>query len=513
MGTVIRVMDWTSHAAVEQPNILRSGITLWLAALAAIATGLTLIIGACTSSGTPVIDASAPAALATQPQFVPVDLVAAAGGDSTHSDAGQRAFFTPSPGLSDNQRDAFNRGAVLFNRAWVAAPDQSSERNGLGPLFNAQSCAACHIAGGRGVPPHPTSQLIPLGLLLRLSQGSATNPQTGGPVGDPVYGLQLQDRAAIAMPVEGQLSVSYETIAGSYGDGSKWLLESPTYGIAGPGFGPLADEVAISPRFAQQLVGLGLLEAIPAEAIIAASDPDDADGDGISGRPNMVWDSRTQTAMLGRFGWKANVSTVEQQVADAFHDDLGVTSTLHPLENCPRGVDACLNAPTGGSNPGAPDLSDAQLSDITTFNRALAVPATRNIDNPVVIAGASLFSDFGCAACHTPTQQTGASDIADLANQTIHPYTDLLLHDMGEGLADNRPDYLASGSEWRTPPLWGLGLIDDVNRERFLLHDGRAASIEEAILWHGGEAFAARESFRLADAETRSILVAFLEAL
>jgi len=485
----------------------------WLGAIVTLAIALALAVGACTSSATPVIEAAATQPTNPEAQPPRVVLVADAGGDSSHAIAGVRAFFTASPGLTAEQQDAFSRGAALFTRAWVAAPDQPVERNGLGPLFNAQSCAACHVAGGRGIPPHPTSQMIPLGLLLRLSTGSEADAATGGPIADPVYGSQLQDRAAIAMPVEGQLSVSYATISGTYGDGTKWLLESPTYAVASPGFGPLSSDVAISPRIAQQLVGLGLLEAIPANAILAAADPDDVDGDGISGRPNMVWDGRTETTVLGRFGWKANVSTVEQQVVDAFHDDLGITSTLRPSENCPPSSVECLNAPSGGAAAGEPELSDAQLDDITIFNRALAVPTTRNLDDPDVVAGAAVFSELGCASCHTPTQQTGPNDIADLSEQTIHPYTDLLLHDMGEGLADNRSDHLASGSEWRTPPLWGLGLIDDVNGERFLLHDGRAATIEEAILWHGGEALSARESFRLADARTREILVAFLEAL
>jgi CxxC motif-containing protein (DUF1111 family) len=223
----------------------------------------------------------------------------------------------------------------------------------------------------------------------------------------------------------------------------------------------------------------------------------------------MVWDARTETRVLGRIGWKANVATVEQQVAGAFHGDIGITSALHPDENCPAVQLECADAPNGGT----PELTDSRLASVTLYGRTLSVPAMRGIDEDDVRDGARLFDSFGCSGCHTTTHQTGESDIATLSDQTIHPFTDLLLHDMGPGLADGRPDFEATGTEWRTPPLWGLGLIDDVNGDRFLLHDGRARTIEEAILWHDGEGEPAREQFRLADADERARLLAFLEAL
>ncbi len=257
-----------------------------------------------------------------------------------------------------------------------------------------------------------------------------------------------------------------------------------------------------------------LTAAEPDAALEAAADPDDTDGDGISGRPNMVWDERAQALAIGRFGWKANVITVEQQVAGAFNGDIGITSSLNPNDDCTSTQVDCRDAPSGaGPETGEPELTDSRLGSVTFYNRTLSVPAMRDTNDNAVRAGSELFDDFGCASCHTPTHQTGPSDVATLADQTIHPYTDLLLHDMGPGLADGRPDFAASGDEWRTPPLWGLGLIDDVNGHRFLLHDGRARTIEEAVLWHGGEGEAAREAFRLASADDRASLVAFLEAL
>ncbi len=213
--------------------------------------------------------------------------------------------------------------------------------------------------------------------------------------------------------------------------------------------------------------------------------------------------------MIGRFGWKANVATVEQQVASAFHGDIGITSSLHPEENCPAGQAECAAAITGGS----PELPDDRLASVTFYGRTLSVPAMRDVESEDVQDGARLFDELGCTACHTPTLTTGASDIAALSDQEIHPYTDLLLHDMGPGLADGRPDFTATGSEWRTPPLWGLGIVDDVNGVRFLLHDGRAETLAEAILWHGGEAAAAAEAFRTAPEDDRNRLIAFLEAL
>ena len=432
----------------------------------------------------------------------------ALGGATTRLDASRNAFGLPAPQLSDDERDLFARGDGFFTQDWVTAPASTGIRDGLGPTFNARACASCHVLDGRGLPPEPGFDENRFGLLFRLSV-PGQDAETGAPLPDPHYGDQLQDRAIPDVPAEGRVDTTYQLIQGNYGDGSTYELRSPVYSVEDLAFGPLADDVMIGPRLAPQVIGMGLLEAVPEATLLAGADPDDEDDDGISGRPNMVWNPRTGATTLGRFGWKANVATVEQQVAEAFLSDIGITSVLKPEENCPPTQEACRQAPNGGS----PELTDERLESVTFYNRTLAVPALRGADRDEVREGARLFEQFSCSSCHITTLQTGASDIETLANQTIHPYTDLLLHDMGDGLADGRPDFEASGSEWRTPPLWGLGLIDDVNRERFLLHDGRARTIAEAILWHGGEAEASREKFRVADAEDRAKLLAFLEAL
>ena len=457
-------------------------------ALVVTLTALALLAGACGSSGS--------------------EIDARLGGDTTREDASRNSFGLPAPKLTNEERRLFERGDSFFTQNWVTAPASTDARDGLGPTFIAQACSSCHVLDGRGAPPDPTGEQARLGLLLRLSV-PGEDPLTGAPLPDPVYGGQLQDRAVLGVPAEGRMVVSYETIEGAYGDGTPYELRAPSYAIADLAFGPLSPGVMISPRLAPQVIGMGLLEAVPAADIVALADPDDADGDGISGRANMVWHARAGARALGRFGWKANVATVEQQVAGAFHGDIGITSALHPDENCPAEQTACAAAPDGGS----PELTDERLATVAFYNRTLSVPAMRDSDTAEVQAGFELFGSIGCSSCHTPTMRTGSSEIATLADQTFHPFTDLLLHDMGEGLADGRADFDATGSEWRTSPLWGLGLIDDVNGHRFLLHDGRARTIAEAILWHGGEAEAAREAFRLLDADERAELLAFLEAL
>lgn len=433
------------------------------------------------------------------------------GGVTTREDASRNSFGLPAPGLTNEERRRFERGDSFFTQNWVTAPASTDARDGLGPTFNAQACSSCHVLDGRGAPPDPTGAEARLGLLVRLSI-PGEDPVTGGPVPDPVYGGQFQDRSILGVPAEGTLRVTYATIEGTYADGERYELRAPTYELIDLAFGPLADDVLLGPRLGPQVMGMGLLEAIPAETILANADPDDADGDGISGRPNMVWDARAGEPRLGRFGWKANVTTVEQQVAGAFLGDIGVTSPLHPDDNCPPTQLACAAAPNG-SDGSEPELTADRLASVTFYNRTLSVPAMRDVQTDAVVDGSELFTEIGCVSCHLATIETGPASPEVLANQTIHPYTDLLLHDMGPGLADGRPDFEATGSEWRTPPLWGLGLIDDVNGERFLLHDGRARTIAEAVLWHGGEGQASADAFRQLTADDRAVLLAFLEAL
>lgn len=429
------------------------------------------------------------------------------GGSTSRVSANRNSFSLPAPGLTDEERRTFEVGDSFFTQNWVTAPASTDARDGLGPLFNAQACSSCHLFDGRGIPPDPDGDDAALGLLFRLSV-PGSDDVTGEPLPDPVYGGQLQDRAILGVAPEGQMGIEYELVAGEYADGTPYELRRPEYFIDEPMLGAPSVDLLIGPRLAPQVIGMGLLEDIPDEAILAVADPDDEDGDGISGRPNAVWSVREEATVLGRFGWKANVGTVEEQVAGAFLGDIGITSSLHPYENCGE-VAECAAAPDGGS----PEVTDERLAAVTHYQRTLSVPAMRDATDPIVLEGSAVFDDLGCQSCHVREFRTGESDVETLADQVIHPFTDLLLHDMGDGLADGRPDFAATGSEWRTPPLWGIGLIDEVNGERFLLHDGRARTLEEAILWHGGEAQAAADGFRELEAAKRAALLVFLEAL
>ena len=428
----------------------------------------------------------------------------ALGGDTTAFTAGSNAFELSARNLTNEERRTFEIGDSFFTQNWVAAPSSTEARDGLGPTFNAQSCSSCHAHDGRARPPTGSDDPV-RGLLLRLS---VHGPD--GPVPDPVYGGQLQDRAIIGVEVEGRIGIEYEEVAGVYPDGTTYSLRKPIYSILDLAFGPVDPDIMVSPRIAPAVMGMGLLEAIPEARIRELADPDDADGDGISGRPNEVWDIRRNELALGRFGWKSNEPTVEQQAAGAFRGDIGITSTLFPDENCPSAQNSCASAINGGS----PEVPDERLRKVTFYVQTLAVPAMRDVDDPEVERGARLFVKANCAACHTPRHVTGGDHpIPALRDQVIFPYTDLLLHDMGDGLADNRPDGLASGSEWRTPPLWGIGLVETVNGHTMFLHDGRARNLEEAILWHGGEALESRNHFMGMPKSDRDALLRFLRAL
>ncbi|MBI5088763.1 MAG: thiol oxidoreductase [Actinobacteria bacterium] len=460
--------------------------------LAAALAALTLVVASCGHEAPEALDARL-------------------GGDTSRAGTGQNAFGLPAPSLTSAERQLFEMGDSLFTKNWVSAPSSTTGRDGLGPLFNAHACSGCHLRDGRGVPIDQRSgdQAQPrIGLLMRLSvPGAASNE---APFPDPVYGGQLQDFSLDGTPAEGRIEVTYTDVPGTFADGTAYTLRSPTYRIVDLAYGPLADDVMLSPRLAPQVIGMGLLEAVPAATIEAAADPDDADGDGISGRVNVVRDLTTGEPALGRFGWKAGQPSVEMQSRAAFSGDLGLTSSVVGSDDCTTEQTACRDAVTGGE----PEVTDQQMAAITFYGRVLSVPEMRDPGSDDVVAGSQAFSELGCASCHTPTLVTGESAITNLADQTIHPYTDLLLHDMGDGLADGRPEFDATGTEWRTPPLWGLGLIDDVSGgERFLLHDGRARTIDEAILWHGGEAAAAAAAYRQASADTRRALNAFLESL
>ena len=405
--------------------------------------------------------------------------------------------------LDREERRAFAVGNNFFNDNWVTAPASTEGRDGLGPLFNAQSCSSCHIRWSwRATAVGRRPRTRPAPPLLRASAPDGTTAP------DPVYGGQLQDRAINGVLPEGRIVIERTEVPGTYADGTPYTLLAPTYNVEDLAYGPLAAGIVVSPRIAPAVFGVGLLEAVPDDAMLAHADPDDADGDGISGRANHVLDP-SGALVIGRFGWKANVATVEQQTAGAFHGDIGITSTLHPEQDCTDAQPECRAAIDGGQ----PELDDAKLQRVTFYTPHArgARPARRR--DPDTEAGARLFDELGCSSCHRPELHTGEAEIAATSNQTIRPYTDLLLHDMGDGLADGRPDGEASGSEWRTAPLWGIGLIDEVNGHTRLLHDGRARDVEEAILWHGGEAAAAQARFVQLDASARAQLLAFLDSL
>lgn len=426
------------------------------------------------------------------------------GGATTVFDATSHAFELAARNLDARGRRAFSTGNAFFNDNWVQAPASTEGRDGLGPLFNARSCSACHPKDGRGEPVEPVEGEPHVALLIRLSV-----PGPNGPQPHPTYGDQLQVRAIPGVPPEGSFRIHSHFVDGKFADGERYVLRRPEYRFFGLNYGAFPDDMMFSPRVGPPVFGLGLLEAVPEAAILARADPDDRDGDGVSGRANRVLDEHGRPA-LGRFGWKANVATIRQQIAGAFLGDIGITSSLRPRENHAPSQTEAARAPSGGD----PELSDDKLDRVNFYSHTLAVPARRNWTDPVVLRGKELFGRMRCAACHVPKLETGALEgFPELSHQTIRPYTDLLLHDMGPDLADGRPDGEATGSEWRTPPLWGIGLTLAVNGHTRFLHDGRAMSLQGAILWHGGEAEASREAFRTAPAEDRAALLAFLNSL
>jgi len=421
------------------------------------------------------------------------------GGAATTQASDVQAFSRPAPNLPTERLSAFGAGEALFEADWFAAPHARADRDGLGPLFNAVSCEACHFQNGRGTPPLSEDQPT-VSLLLRLSVPGTG--EHGGPRPEPTYGDQLQTRSISGVPAEGRATLEWEERSGTFADGEAWTLRAPRYRLSQLAHGPLAADVRISPRVAQPLVGPGPLEAVPEAQLLEWADPDDADGDGISGRPNRVWSARRGRMELGRFGWKANQPDLEQQNASALRGDLGITTPLFPTEACTPSQTTCRDAPTGG----VPELDAGKLDALTAYTAGLAVPARRGHDTPQVLRGKDVFHRVGCARCHRPSLDTES-------HQRLWPYSDLLLHDLGDGLADGYDDFLATGREWRTPPLWGLGLTRTVSGHSRLLHDGRARSPLEAILWHGGEASASRDAVLQSSRAERDALLSFLDSL
>ncbi|RIJ10564.1 thiol oxidoreductase [Pseudomonas sp. 91RF] len=442
---------------------------------------------------------------------------ARSGGAATVRKTDQNAFSLPSANLPPSRRVDFSVGNSFFRSPWVIAPSTTTARDGLGPLFNTNACQGCHIKDGRGHPPPPDAPNA-VSMLVRLSIPDA--PQYArlieqvGVVPEPVYGGQFQDMAVPGVAPEGKVRVEYTSVPVRFKDGTEVELRKPVLQFSQLGYGPMHPDTRFSARVAPPMIGLGLLEAIPEEAIIANAAAQAKEKNGINGRPNRVWDDAQQKTVMGRFGWKAGQPNLNQQNVHAFSGDMGLTTSLRPFDDCTDAQIACKQAPNGNGPDGEPEVSDNILRLVLFYTRNLAVPARRGVNDAQVLAGKNLFFQAGCQSCHTPKYTTAANAAEpELANQVIRPYSDLLLHDMGEGLADNRSEFQASGRDWRTPPLWGIGLTQAVSGHTQFLHDGRARNLLEAVLWHGGEARAAQQQVLSFNAEQRAALLAFLNSL
>lgn len=422
------------------------------------------------------------------------------GGTTTIFDASSNAFGLPASGLEGDDLSLHLDGDKAFEQEFVTAPAPLNA--GLGPIYNAISCVNCHIRDGRGRPFNDDGTLN--SMLLRLSLPDKDANGHSLPV--PQFGFQLQHKAVFGKQPEAKVRIQTVPRFYTFADGQTIKVEQPTYLIENPYY-PLPGNYQVSPRQSRPVFGLGLLEAIDESTLLAFADESDRDGDGISGRANYVWDDRAQRMAIGRFGWKANQPNLLQQTARAYQEDMGITSSYYLQESS-------FGQSNGTSQTDEPEISDDILKQTAFYLQTLAVPARRNVNDALIKQGEQLFTRLKCDKCHIPRIKTGGNhSVKLLNNQTIFPYTDLLLHDMGEDLADNRPNGLANGSEWRTPPLWGLGLMEVVNRHTFLMHDGRAKTIEEAIIWHGGEAGFSRDQYLKLSATERGQLIAFLKTL
>ena len=428
------------------------------------------------------------------------------GGDTTHERKFDRNSFShASTNISFEQELNFKVGNGIFRRVWISSPASTQAADGLGPLFNSRGCQRCHIKDGRGHPPlgeetNSESLLLRLSIPIQnqdqqelIDQGKLLN------VPDPVYGHQLQSFSVQGVHSEGKIRITHEPYEVETANGKKEQLSRPVYSVDELGYGPLHPQIRLSPRVAPQMIGLGLLEAIDEKDILRLADPEDKNSDGISGRPNRVWSKDKNTLTIGRFGHKAGVATINEQNQGAFSGDIGISTPLNPnpYGDCTEQQKPCFDAPHGNS-PQYENLEvHSELTDLLLFyTRNLAVPARRAPQDPNIISGKHLFYQAGCTSCHQPSFTTPVIEgRAEHSNQKIWPYTDLLLHDMGAGLADQATEGQANGREWRTAPLWGIGLTEVVNGHTRFLHDGRARNLHEAVLWHAGEAENARKFY------------------
>ena len=421
------------------------------------------------------------------------------GGDETIFDATSKAFGGMYPTISGYDEHVHILGDLIFNQSFVTAP--APIHSGLGPIFNNTACINCHHNDGIGLP---TAGGLQSSLLLRISLPGTD--EHGGPVAVPGYGLQLQDKAVYGKQPECTVNINYTYQTYSFADGETYELRAPTYTLSNL-YTPISGSYMLSPRLAPPMFGLGLLEAVPESEIVAFADPNDANGDGIRGKANYVWDAATQSRQLGRFGWKANTASILTQVVTAFNQDMGLTSNILPVESS-------YGQPQFDGLHDDPELPDSVVNAVKYYAQTLAVPARRNTTDATVKRGEQLFILAKCVNCHRQTLTTAVNvAFPGISNQVIHPYTDMLVHDMGPGLADNRPDFLAGPQEWRTAALWGVGLFTAVNNPGYYLHDGRARTLTEAIMWHGGEAAPSQAYFSKLSTADRNAVLTFLKSL
>ncbi|WP_413501153.1 di-heme oxidoredictase family protein [Psychrobacter maritimus] len=455
------------------------------------------------------------------------------GGDTGISITTSESYSKPSSNITASRKGSFFIGNAFFRQPWVVAPASTDSRDGLGALFNVAACQSCHIKDGRGHAPM-SSEDDADSLLIRLAMPATTEEQRQKlenslieKVVHPMYGGQLQDRGIQGVPAEARIAVQWTDKPVTFADGHVETLRSPTFNLTKPGYGAFDDELMVSPRVALPMIGLGLLEQIPDEAIKNQAMKSKGD---ISGKFNWVMDPQTGKVALGRFGWKAGQTKLITQNQSAFNEDMGLTSNIRPHESCMPTQTACINAATGADEQGngkpPVEVNDEVAKFVEFYTRNLAVPHRRNADDKLVLAGKKRFYDMGCQSCHTPRYQLPKTDDDHLEQhgQVIYPYTDLLLHDMGNDLADRtiagklpskdlQVEFLANSYEWRTPALWGIGLAQTVDPQATFLHDGRARTLMEAVLWHGGEAEKQKQKVLKLDEQGRSELNAFLKSL
>ncbi|MBO1517602.1 di-heme oxidoredictase family protein [Psychrobacter halodurans] len=456
------------------------------------------------------------------------------GGDTGISITSSESYSKPSSNLSASRKGSFFIGNAFFRQPWVVAPASTDSRDGLGALFNVAACQSCHIKDGRGHAPM-SSEDDADSLLIRLAMPATTDEERAQlqnslieKVVHPMYGGQLQDRGIQGVPAEARIAVQWTDKPVTFADGHVETLRAPTFHLTSPGYGAFDDEMMVSPRVALPMIGLGLLEQIPDDDIKKqAVDNDSAD---ISGKFNWVMDPQTGKTALGRFGWKAGQTKLLTQNQSAFNEDMGLTSNIRPHESCMPAQTACVNATTGADEQGGGkppvEVNDEVAKFVEFYTRNLAVPHRRNAEDKLVLAGKKRFYDMGCQSCHTPRYQLPKTDDDHLEQhgQVIYPYTDLLLHDMGDELADRtiagklppkdaQVEFLANSYEWRTPALWGIGLAQTVDPQATFLHDGRARTLMEAVLWHGGEAEKQKQKVLQLDKQGRAELTAFLQSL